>query len=145
MPVYKQRYFQCVVCVCYLASPCQPPLTWHTWWGLMISSLFSSSSLVTFSIIPGLSSSVWRWRFSQLSLFSCNQETSSVSAHNPWCYLQQGGVVKLIIGLWTSSTTLFLFFFKPVPRTDKEYLPPRSSGLLQLCTLTGATSRLSQS
>lgn len=38
----------------------------------------------------------------------------------------------------------FFFFFKPVQRTDKEYLLPRSSGLLQLCTLTGATSRLSK-
>lgn len=38
----------------------------------------------------------------------------------------------------------FFFFKKPVQRTDKEYLPPRSCGLLQLCTLTGATSRLSK-
>lgn len=68
----------------------------------------------------------------------------STSMLNPWWYLEQGDVVKVFIGLWTSTTTLF--FFKPVRRaTDKEYLPPRSSGLLQLCTLTGATSRLSES
>lgn len=146
MWVHKQRNFQCVVCACYLTSSCQTPLTWHTSRGLMISSVFSFSLLLAFSIISVLSSSVWCQQFSQqVSLFSWNQETST----SLQVYLIPDGIWHREMW-WNCSQDCELeqqlLFFKPVQRaTDKEYLPPRSSGLLQLCTLTGATSRLSQS
>lgn len=52
--------------------------TFDMTWGLMISSVFSFSLLLAFSIISVLSSSVWCQQFSQqVSLFSWNQETST--------------------------------------------------------------------
>lgn len=42
-------------------------------------------------------------------LLKTGDKCFSVSIHIPWWYLEQGDVVKLIIGLWTSTTTLCFF------------------------------------